>query len=57
MGRQAEIYVKESLLELQAIKRKHKNFPVLKKLNALIELKKQETLSRQQLAQYLGVGS
>jgi len=56
MGRQAEIYVKESLLELQAIKRKHKNFPVLKKLNALIELKKQETLSRQQLAQYLGVG-
>ncbi len=56
MGRKAEIQIKESLEHLQEIKRKHTNFPVLKKLNALISLKKREGISRQDLAQYLGVG-
>lgn len=56
MARKAEIRIKESVYELQRLLRKQSNLKSRQKLNALIEVKKQTSRTRLELAQYLGIG-
>ena len=56
MAKHAEIQVIESLEELQKLKRKQLNITSSRRLNALIEIKRQPALSRLELAQFLGIG-
>jgi len=56
MAKKAEIHVLESLDELQKLKRKQSNIKSSRRLNALIEIKKQPSLTRLELAQFLGIG-
>lgn len=56
MARKAEIKIKESVIELKRLRSKQSNLKSRQRLNALIEVKKQSTRSRLELAQYLGIG-
>ena len=56
MGRKAEILVKESISDLSKLKNKQTKVNMERRVNALIQVKKQVNASRKEVAQYLGIG-